>query len=62
MRLYLRVTDDKYELPIAVADTQAELARMLGLSKNNVQKMFMYARRDGGRGRMYKVVDVDDID
>ena len=30
--LYLAVTNDKYELPIAVADSASELAKMLGLS------------------------------
>jgi hypothetical protein len=30
MTLYLKVTKDKYELPVAVADSKAELADMLG--------------------------------
>ena len=32
----MRVTDDKYELPIAVADSQIELARMLGVTEGAV--------------------------
>lgn len=31
MTLWLKVTNDKYELPLAVADTKKELAKMLGL-------------------------------
>lgn len=36
MKLYLKVTRDKYELPVAVADSAAELATMVGTTKNNV--------------------------
>lgn len=34
--LYMKCTTDKYEIPIAVADSGAELARMLGVSVNSV--------------------------
>ena len=34
--LYLKTTKDDLELPIAVADTGEELARMLGVTKSNV--------------------------
>lgn len=33
MTLYIKVTQDKFELPIAVADTARELADMVGTSK-----------------------------
>ena len=36
MKLYLKVTRDKYELPVAVADSAEELAAMVGATKNNV--------------------------
>lgn len=34
--LYMRVTKDKYELPVAVAGSSKELADMLGVKPNNV--------------------------
>lgn len=34
--LWLLVTKDKYELPLAVADTAKELAIMTGTTKNNI--------------------------
>ena len=34
--LYLKTTKDDLELPIAVADTGEELARILGVTKSNV--------------------------
>jgi len=38
MTLWLKVTNDKYELPLAVADTKRELAEMLGLKKISIRK------------------------
>lgn len=34
--LYLWVTSDKYELPLAVADSMEELARMAGVTVGTV--------------------------
>lgn len=36
MTLYLRTTNDKYELPIAVAESPTELAKLLGTSEGSV--------------------------
>lgn len=36
MKLYLKVTKDKYELPLAVADSPEELAIMVGTTPKNV--------------------------
>ena len=38
MTLYIRTTADKYELPIAVADSPGELARMLGIKAESVYR------------------------
>ncbi len=45
MRLYMYVTKDKYELPIAVADSKKELAQMLERSVNSVQSCFSKKHR-----------------
>ncbi|MBQ0113293.1 MAG: hypothetical protein KBT03_09210 [Bacteroidales bacterium] len=34
--LWLLVTTDKYELPLAVCDTAMELARIVGTSENTI--------------------------
>lgn len=47
MKLYMKVTDDEYELPLAVAETKAELSRMLGQKKNGVTNAMSYARKHG---------------
>lgn len=33
---YMKVTNDKYRLPVAVADSAGELARIVGATKNTV--------------------------
>ncbi len=36
MNLYMKTTTDKYELPIAVEDSPAKLAKRLGLKRHSV--------------------------
>ena len=38
MTLYVAVTNDRYELPIAVAETQTELAIMVGVDISTISK------------------------
>ena len=46
--LWMKVTLDEYELPLAVADTSRELERMLGLRKNAVlHQMYKAEKRKG---------------
>lgn len=35
-KLWLKVTSDAYELPLAVADTAVELARLCGVTVNTI--------------------------
>ncbi len=37
--LYIATTKDKYELPIAIADSGKELAKILGISKSSVYQL-----------------------
>ena len=55
MTLYLKVTKDKYELPVAVADSKAELADMLGRHESGIYRAFKE-----GRKSCYVEVEVDD--
>ena len=58
--LYMEVTKDKYELPVAVADSVTELARLVGIGKSGVSKSITYAKRYGGKSKYVKVVLEDD--
>ena len=50
MKLYMKTTTDKFELPMFVADSAAELAKMVGLSKGSVASML--TRGIGGYHRV----------
>lgn len=45
MKLYMKCTTDKYELPIAVADSPRELAKILGTTPNTVSSSINHGRR-----------------
>lgn len=45
--LYLIVTMDQYELPLAVGDNMADLARQTGRSISNLIHSFNRSRRSG---------------
>ena len=53
---WLVVTADEYELPLAVADTSRELAKMYGTTKTNVENCIR--RRNAGQVNGYKYVKV----
>ncbi len=45
MRIYMAVSRDKYELPFAVADSAAALARILGVKKNTILAAICHGTR-----------------
>lgn len=45
MIIWMEVTKDEYELPIAVADTAQELAKMCGTTANNVMSSASHHKR-----------------
>lgn len=53
--VWLMVTADKYELPVAVADTAEELARIVGVSSRNIYSVVSKAKRRGGFCRYINV-------
>lgn len=58
--VYMEVTKDEYELPVAVADSVTELARLVGIGKSGVSKGISYAEKYGARCKYVKVVLEDD--
>ena len=60
--VWLKVTTDRYELPVAVADTGEELARICGVSGNNVYSTMSKAKRLGHRCQYVRVkVEEDNV-
>ena len=66
MTLYMAVTADEYELPLAVCELPSTLARKLGVNTNTVAKELCYDRKGNRhcngkrRGYILKEVEVDD--
>ena len=59
--LYMCVTNDKYELPIAVADSVAELSRMLSIPRNRISSAISHAEKKRKRSIYVKVkIEQDD--
>ena len=54
--LWLAVTPDKYELPVAVAETAKELAIMLGVKKDTIHSTISHAKKKGYKSKYVKVV------
>ena len=59
MFIYMKITKDRYELPVAVADTGEELADICGVSRNNVYNTIRRAKLYGHRCQYVKV-EVED--
>ena len=58
--LYLEVTRDKYELPLAVADSPYELARMRRVDVTSILKAIRGLKMGTRRISIYRLVWVDD--
>jgi ribosomal protein L7Ae-like RNA K-turn-binding protein len=57
--LYLKVTRDKYELPLAVAEGATELAEMCGVTTNAVISGIWKEKRKGIRS-CYKRIEIEE--
>lgn len=57
--LYLLVTKDKYQLPLAVADSAAELARIVGVNPATIIKS-INSRKNSRYIRIYVDLEEDE--
>ena len=60
MKLYMVVTNDKYELPVAVSEKRVEIAKMTGMALSSVCNAFARADRTKHPTGKYKYVIVED--
>lgn len=54
--VYMLVSQDKYELPLIVADSVAELARLTGQKRSSIASAITNAKKKGFNSRYIKVV------
>lgn len=61
MKLYMLITADEYELPIAVRDTVDEIANLIGRNKYDVYSTISRksASQQTYNGFKYKIIKVD---
>lgn len=62
MQIWMFVTKDKYEMPLAVADSVGELGQLIGRKKSTICSAMSRAKRRGTRCRYVKVEVEDDDD
>lgn len=58
MMVYERVTSDKYELPLAVADSEHELADLLGVTVSCVSHELRKFR--SGQKSVYREIEIEE--
>lgn len=56
--VYMAVTKDKYRLPVAVADSPMELARIMGVSYNTVMSVISKWRHGVVKNARYIAVNL----
>ena len=59
--LYMKVTRDEYELPMAVATSPTELARMVGVKKDNVSGGIYRREKFGSKSQYVKVLINEEV-
>lgn len=55
MAIWLAVTRDKYEHPVALADSIEELAEMCGVKVNSIYSYMSHAKKSGGRCKYIRI-------
>lgn len=53
--IYMKVTKDEYELPIAVADSVKELSQITGNKSGTIKSSISQAKKNGGKSQYVKV-------
>ena len=60
MKVWMEVTKDRYELPVAVADSIKELARIVGVSRDNIKSSASKRRRGLLKRSRFVSVEIED--
>lgn len=59
MKVYIYVKNDKYQLPIAIADTRAELSRVMKKPTRWAKERLMAQRKNINTKHRYLVLELD---
>lgn len=58
--VYMKVTSDRYRLPVAVADSIGELAHLCGVTYSTISKSLARTRNHGTESKYIRVLLPDD--
>lgn len=62
MTLWMKVTNDKYELPLVVADTIQELADILGVSRDSIYSSMSHVKAGDSKSTPYRRIEIEEGD
>lgn len=57
--VYMEVTRDEYELPVAVADSAKELAQIVGKNRGSILSQISHEKSGKVKRSIYKRVKID---
>ena len=60
MILYMKVTRDEYELPLAVADSVEELSRMTGSTEGSIWSTLSHQKTGRIKSGSFKRIEIGD--
>lgn len=60
MKVWMRITNDEYELPIAVANSAAELGRICGTNANAIRSAISHVKHGRKPFTSFICVEIDD--
>ena len=60
MTIYMQVTSDEYELPVAVADSVKGLAKLAGVNEKTICSSISHMKSGRNKTSIYRRVEVED--
>lgn len=59
-KIWMEVTQDKYELPVAIADTAKELAEIVGTTTNNIVSQCSHYRKGRLKSSRFRMIEIEE--
>ena len=62
MKVYMKVTRDRLELPIYVADTISELARMTDSNEGVIRSSLSHMKSGRNKNSVYREIEIGELE
>lgn len=60
MVIWMKVTNDEFELPVAIADSAPLLAEMLGTTTNAIRSSVSHLKSGRNKRSLYRKVEIEE--